>query len=131
MPHTYERDDDRRLITVKLIEPSSVDDILSAVERQAAEDTWEYAMLYDLRSVAQLLSEADVQTVADRVKAIGRGRMRGSVGIAIDVKPQWLRIGIRYSELTRKIHVVEVLLTAAQLDDWLARNTARHTRGHN
>jgi hypothetical protein len=130
MPHTYERDDDRRLITVKLIEPSSVDDILSAVDRQAAEDAWEYAMLYDLRSVAQLLSEADVQTVADRVKAIGRGRMRGPVGIAIDVKPQWLRIGIRYSELTRKIHVVEVLLTATQLDDWLARNTGRHARGH-
>jgi hypothetical protein len=130
MPHTYERDDDRRLITVKLIDPSSVDDILSAIDRQAAEDTWEYAMLYDLRSVSQLLSEAEVQTVADRVKGIGRGRVRGPVGIAIDVKPQWLRIGIRYSELTRTIHVVEVLLTAPQLDDWLARNTARHTRGH-
>jgi hypothetical protein len=128
MPIIYERDDDRHLITVKLVEPSSVDDILSAVDRQAAEDTWEYAMLYDLRSVTQLLSEADVQTVADRVKAIGGGRVRGPVGIAIDVKPQWLRIGIRYSELTRKIVMVEVLLTNAQLDEWLARNGRRHPR---
>jgi hypothetical protein len=122
MPTTYERDDDRRLITVRLIEPSSVDDILAAVDRQAAEDTWEYAMLYDLRSLTQMLTEAEVQAVADRVKSIGGGRLRGPVGIAIDVKPEWLRLGIRYAELTRKIVVVEVLLTAAQLDDWLARN---------
>jgi hypothetical protein len=128
MPHTYERDDDRRLITVKLIEPSSVDDILSAVDRQAAEDTWAYAMLYDLRSVTQLLSEADVRRVADHVKAIGGGRQRGTVGIAIDVKPEWLRIGIKYSEMTRKVIVVEILLTAAQLDDWLLRNTRRGVR---
>ena len=128
MPHTYERDDDRRLITVKLIEPSSVDDILSAVDRQAAEDTWEYAMLYDLRSVTQLLSETDVRVVADHVKAIGGGRQRGTVGIAIDVKPEWLRIGIKYSEMTRKVLVVEILLTAAQLDDWLLRNTRRRPR---
>jgi hypothetical protein len=122
MPTTYERDDDRRLITVRLIEPSSVKDILAAIDRQAAEDTWEYAMLYDLRSLTQMLTEAEVQAVADRVKSIGGGRLRGPVGIAIDVKPEWLRLGIRYSELTRKIVVVEVLLTAAQLDDWLARN---------
>ncbi len=122
MSFIYDRNDDRRLIAVRLIEPTSVDDILAAVNRQAAEETWEYAMLYDLRSVTQIVSEADVQRVADRVKALGGGRVRGPVGIAIDVKPQWLRIGIRYSELTRKVNVVEVLLTSAQLDDWLARN---------
>ena len=122
MPIAYERDDDRRLITVKLIEPSSVDDILSAIDRQAAEETWEYAMLYDLRSVAQILTEVDVQQIADRVRTVGAGRARGPVGLAIDVRAEWLRLGIRYSEVTRKMVLVEVLLTPTQLDDWLARN---------
>ena len=121
MPHTYESDDDRRLITVKLIEPSSVDDILSAVDRQAAEDTWGYAMLYDMRAVTNPSTEADLQVPA-RVKAAGGGRPRGPVGLAVGAQPDQFRMGLRYTNLTRTLMTVEVLLTPAQVDDWLLRN---------
>ena len=41
MVGNYERDDDRRLITATLIEPSSMDDFVAVVERQATKDTWD------------------------------------------------------------------------------------------
>jgi hypothetical protein len=56
MPMAYARDDQRRLITVMVTEPYSLGDLLSVLDRQAAEDTWEYAMLYDLRAVTRVLS---------------------------------------------------------------------------
>jgi hypothetical protein len=125
MPITYERDDQRRLITVTVTEPFALDDMLGAIDRQAAEDTWEYAMLTDLRGMTTLSTEADLQQLADRVKAVGGGRARGPVGVAVDARPERFRLGLRYSELTRKLVNVEVLLSEAQLDDWLARNARR------
>ena len=125
MPMTYERDDQRRLITVTMTDPYALDEILSAIDRQMAEDTWTYAVLSDLRDVTVLWADVDLQQIADRVKAVGRGRERGPVGIAVDARPAGLRMGLTYMELTRKIVDVEVLLTATQVDDWLARNGQR------
>jgi hypothetical protein len=122
---TYERDDQRRLITVTVTEPYSVDDILSVIDRQAAEDTWEYAMLYDLRAATLALREADLLQIADRVKVVGRGRERGPVGMAVGARPEMFRMGLKYAEMTRKLINLEVLLTSAQLDGWLARNAPR------
>ena len=121
MPIAYERDDSRRLITVTATEPYAVGDILSAIDRQAAEDTWGYAVLYDLRAV-QVLTDAGAQRLVDRVKAVGGARQRGPVGMAIGTQAEQFRRGLQYSELTGKIADVEVLLTTAQLDDWLGRN---------
>jgi hypothetical protein len=50
MPITYERDDSRRLITVTVTEPYAVEDILGVIDRQAAEGTWMYALLYELHA---------------------------------------------------------------------------------
>jgi hypothetical protein len=125
MPIAYERDDQRRLITVTVTEPYSVDDILSVIDRQAAEDTWGYAMLYDLRAATLALREADLLQIADRVKVVGGGRERGPVGMAVGVRPEMFRMGLMYAGLTRKLINLEVLLTSAQLDGWLARNAPR------
>ena len=127
MPIAYERDDQRRLITVTVTEPYSVDDILSAIDRQAAEDTWGYAMLYDLRAVTFASTEADLQRMADRVKAVGGGRERGPVGAAVGARPEMFRMGLRYTELTRKLMNVEVLLTSTQIEGWMARNARRRS----
>src|SRR5207245_2590389 len=125
MPIAYERDDQRRLITVTVTEPYSVDDILSVIDRQAAEDTWEYATLHDLRGVTDASTLADLQQLADRVKAVGGGRERGPVGIAIRARPALFLAGLMYSKLTREFMTVEVLLTPEQLDAWLARSASR------
>jgi hypothetical protein len=122
MPIAYERDDPRQMIVVTVTDPYSVDDILSVIDRQAAENTWEYAILYDLRGVMHASVEAGLQQLADRVRAAGAGRERGPVGVAIGARPVLFRVGLIYAELTRTLMTVEVLLTPAQLEDWLARN---------
>jgi hypothetical protein len=128
MPITYERDDRRRLITVTVTEPYSLDDIRGVIDRQASEDTWRYAMLYDLRAVTDASAEADLQQIADRVQAVGRGRERGQVGIAIRARPSLFLVALTYSRLTKGFVTVEVLLSAAQIDAWLARNAPSASR---
>jgi hypothetical protein len=125
MPMTYERDDARRLITVTVTEPYTVEEICGAIDRQAAENTWDYAMLYDLRSGAHIATEADLQQLAVRAKVAGGGRERGPVGLAIAAQfaiAAQSRWGLLYTEPIRQLVSVEVLLTAAQLDGWLDRN---------
>ena len=123
MPITYERDDQRRLVAVTVTEPFSVDELLGVIDRQAAEDTWAYAMFYDLRLLTTI--DLDLQQLAEHVRRVGGGRDRGPVGIAISNRPELFRLGLKYSEMTRKIATVEMLLTAMQVDDWLARNARR------
>ena len=102
MPIAYQRDDQRRLITVTVTEPCSVDDIISVIDRQADEDTWEYALLYDLRALTDASTEADLQQIAERVKVVGGGRERGPVGIAIRARPALFLLGLMYANLTKE-----------------------------
>jgi hypothetical protein len=122
MPIDYKRDDDRQLITVTLTEPHSVDDILSAIDRQAAEGTWGYAMLYDSRALTHTSNESELRQIAARVKAAGAGRERGPVGMAIGARPAVFLVGLMYAQLVREVVSVEVLLTEAQIAAWLTRN---------
>jgi hypothetical protein len=122
MPITYEPHDQRQLITVTVTEPCAVDDILRAIERQSADDTWEYAVLYDLRGATDASAEAVLQQIADRVKVVEGGRERGQVGVAIRARPALFLLAQMYTKLMREIVAVEVLLSAAQTDAWLARN---------
>ena len=69
MPVAYERDNDRCLITATLTEPASMVEFVSVVERQAAEDTWDYALLYDLRGLTiHAHSSVALQQFIDRVQ---------------------------------------------------------------
>jgi hypothetical protein len=125
MPIAYQRDDQRWLITVTVTEPCTVDDISSAIDRQAAEDTWEYALLCDLRAITDASTEADLQQLAERVKVAGGERERGPVGIAIRARPALFLLALMYTKLIQDFVSVEVLLTAAQIDAWSVRNTVR------
>jgi hypothetical protein len=125
MPIAYQRDDQRWLITVTLTEPCTVNDISSVIDRQATEDTCEYALLYDLRAITDASAEADLQQLAERVKVTGGERELGPVGIAIRARPALFLLGLMYTKLIKEFVSVEVLLTAAQIDAWLVRNTVR------
>jgi hypothetical protein len=98
MPIEYERDDERRLVVLTMTDPYALLEILSAIDRQMAEDTWTYAVLSDLRAVIDLWTESDLQQIADRVKAVGSGRERGPVGIAVNARPAGLRMGLTYTD---------------------------------
>ena len=122
MPIVYQRDDQRRLITVTMTEPCSVDDISSVIDRQAGEGTWEYGMLYDLRAMTDASTEAGLQQIAERVKVSGGERERGPMGIAIRAQPALFLLGMMFAKLVKGLATVEVLLTAGQIDAWLVRN---------
>ena len=124
MPIEFVRDDRRRLAIVTVKEPTSIDEILGVIERRASDDAWGYAVLYDLRAVTKASADTDLQHIADRVQALGAGRQRGEVGIAIQPLPALFLLGLMFTKLTRDFLTVEVLLSAAQIDAWLARNTS-------
>jgi hypothetical protein len=127
MPIAYQRNDHRRLITVTVTGECSADDITGVIDRQADENTWEYALLYDLRAMTASSTEADLQRIAERVQVVGGGRKRGPVGIAIRPRPAVFLEGLMYATLTKGLVAIEILLTVAQVDSWLARN-ALHLR---
>ena len=122
MSIAYERDDRRQLITVVVTEPYSLEDFLNVINRQSSEDTWAYAILYDLRGLTVAANEEDLLQMAARVGDVGASRERGPVGIVIRPRPALFLAGLMYTKLTRELMTVEVLLTQAQVDAWLARN---------
>jgi hypothetical protein len=125
MPIAYERDDIRRLITATLTEPSSMADFVSVVERQAAEDTWDYALLYDLRGLTIHPDPSlELQQFVDRVQSLGAGRTRGPVAAIIAPRPDVVRSSLVTAQLTKGRLNFEVLLDAEQLAAWLGRTTA-------
>jgi hypothetical protein len=125
VPTVYERDDDRRLITLTITEPYSVEDVMSAIERQMTENTWEYAMLYDMRATARLSTIEEARLITNRVQALSGGRTRGPVAMAISGRPEQLRAGVEFASANRGMAIPEILLTAMQLYDWIARNAPR------
>jgi hypothetical protein len=128
MPIAYQRDDQRRLITVTMTEPCSVNDVSKVIDRQAGEDMWEYALLYDLRAMTDASTEAALQQIAERVKVVGE-RERSPLGIVIPTRPALFLLGLMYAKLIKEFVTVEVLLTAAQIDTWLVRNAPGGSSG--
>src|SRR5688500_3392550 len=100
MPIMYQRDDQRRLIIVTVTEPCSVDDISSAIDRYAGEGMSEYALLYDLRAMTDASTEANLQQIAERLKAPG-GECGGPMGIAIRAKPALFLMGMMCAKLVK------------------------------
>ena len=129
MPVTHERDDARRLITVKVTDPYDRADILQVINRQASDDTWEYALLYDLRATKNDPAEADLHEFAARVRAFAGGRPRGPVAVVIGPRPKLFQIGRTYAEMIKDFAELELLFTDAQVADWLQRNARRGRRG--
>ena len=125
MPIEYERDDRRRLITVTLTEPYSLDELLNQTDRQWAEDTWEYAIFYDGRTTGHVPPASDLKQLVDHMYVVGGGRPRGAVGVAIPRRPEMLRGGLQLAKLAGPLRDLEVLLTEEQVAGWLARHARR------
>lgn len=69
-PITYARDDVRHRITVMIIGPAHLEGLTGVIERQAAEGTWGYALLYDERAVTEALSVDDTRTLVTLVSQL-------------------------------------------------------------
>jgi hypothetical protein len=125
MPIDYQRDDSRRLVTVTLTEPYTLDEILSQVDRQWAEHIWEYAVLYDARTAARVTPPHELQQLVDRVRIVGAERPRGPAGVAIPLRPDMLRGGLHLAKLAGPLRNIEILLSETQVEAWLTRHAPR------
>jgi RecJ-like exonuclease len=122
MPITYERDDARTRIDVTLAGTVTVEDLLSIVDRQAAEQTWHYALYYDARRITK-----DAAGTVDEVRRVLRHVVetsathgaRGPVAIVTD-NPADYSIVRMYSTLGADQHVtVEVFRDPSDALRWL------------
>jgi hypothetical protein len=122
MPTDCQRDDRRRLITITLTEPFSFDELLAQVDRQWAEDAWDYAVLYDGRANEYVRPASELERLVDHVQVVGRGRPRGPVGIIIPPRSEMIQRGIQFAARLRRPRNVEILLNQTQVDEWIARH---------
>ena len=122
MPIDYRRDDHRRLITVTLTEPFSFDELLSQTDRQWAEHTWEYAVLYDTRASFHVSPKTEIQQLLERTQIVGGGRPRGPVGVAIPPRADIFGGGLLLAQLSGPSRDLEILVNEGQVERWLARH---------
>jgi len=89
VPIGIARDDEQRRITVTVSDPWSVEEIAIAVDRQLAEQVWNYGTLYDLRGSSWVPSEPDVMWLVKRgQQQIARHGARGPVAVLLDANNQ-------------------------------------------
>ncbi|MEP6935170.1 MAG: hypothetical protein ABI988_14750, partial [Nitrospirota bacterium] len=125
MPIEYQRDDQRRLIRITMTDPFSFDDLLSQTDRQWAERTWDYAVLYDSRASQHIPPPGELQRLVEHTQMIGGGRSRGPVGVAIPRKSEAVRRGLDLAERSGPLRDIEILLNETQIASWLVRHAAR------
>jgi hypothetical protein len=125
MPIDYQRDDRRRLITVTVTEPFSFDELLNQTDRQWTENTWEYAILYDSRTTLHRFPPMEVEQILARTQAIGKGRPRGPVGVAIPVRGEMVTSGLQLAKQGGPDRDIEILLNVVQIDAWIVRHAPR------
>jgi len=122
MPITYERDDRRCRIQVRLTGVVTVEDLLAIVDRQAAEGTWHYSLCYDARHVTK-----EAASSVDEVRRVLRHTVetsathgdRGPVAIVTD-NPADYTIVRMYAALGAPQRItVEVFRDPADAIRWL------------
>jgi hypothetical protein len=125
MPIDYQRDDQRRLIVVILIDPVSFDDLTGATDRQWADGAWDYAILYDSTGTSTVRPPDEIQRLIDHTRSVGGARPRGPVGVAIPPRPDLLRQGLELADRGGPMRDIEILLNETQVNSWLVRHAVR------
>jgi hypothetical protein len=125
MPIDYQRDDHRRLITVTVTEPFSFDELLNQTDRQWAEETWEYAVLYDSRATVHLYPPSELHDLLTRTQVVGGGRKRGPVGVAIPPRAEMFNSGQQLATLGGPGRDIEILMNVEQISAWIGRQAPR------
>jgi hypothetical protein len=122
MSLTYERDDVRRRITVITAGVVTGREILAMVDRQAAEGTWSYAMLYDASTVDSVASADEVRVLERHVAMLSRAYgPRGAVAV-LTREPAIFGMVRMYATLGESSHqCVDVFRNPPDAERWLAQ----------
>ena len=125
MPITYHLDDERRRITVTVSGLTTVDDILALINRQIADQTWAYALLYDFTEMPQLPETADVARIADHVRVAAKQHGRRGPVAVVSRHPEVLGTARQYSGIEADTDPVAFFTTRHDAERWLSQAQAR------
>ncbi len=119
----YERDDARRFVIATGVGPFAASEILTVIERQRAEGTWGYGMLYDLRRTTGHPSLAELRTIMEKVSSLDQTtRSRGPVAM-VTTDPNFYLAGCAYAAMWRMTLRINVFRDRAEAIEWLATET--------
>jgi CheY-like chemotaxis protein len=119
----YVRDDARRRIRVTATVPLGAPDIEAIFNRQAAEGTWSFDILYDLRAIHGATTRADANQSAELLQRyVGEHGRRGRVAV-VTREIRMLGIAQGYArDGARDGVAVEVFWDLPEAEDWLDRD---------
>lgn len=127
MPISSAVDHQRRLITHTQTDPMTFEDMRAAIDRQWADQTWAYAVLWDARALAASVPMSELRRLSVYIEGVGSGHTRGPVGIFIAPSADTVRTGIEYASGSGHSRELEILLNQGQVDAWLARHAIRRS----
>jgi hypothetical protein len=127
MPISAAVDHQRRLITNTATDPVTFEDMCAAIDRQWADQTWAYAVLWDARALAAAAPMSELQRLSVYTEGVGAGHKRGPAGIVITPSGNTVRTGIAYASGPARSRDLEILLNQGQVVAWLARHAIRRS----
>jgi hypothetical protein len=120
VPITYERDDARCVVTVTIDGAFDLREIIATLNRQASEDSWHYARLYDHRHIQPPPTNDDVRGLLDAVRRhIREYGPRGPVAVVAD-QPAVYGMVRMYMTLADEEPAVAVFRDVPAARVWLA-----------
>jgi hypothetical protein len=116
----YQRDDERRRIAITTDAHVKLEDLISIIERQAAEGAWRYGILYDARARANDPTMEQVHQLVLRVGTLTTSRgPRGPVAI-VTTNPRLFKMSRAYATLGKLTALdAAVFTTIAEAEQWL------------
>jgi hypothetical protein len=116
---TYDRDDDKRRIVIKIAGPFDLSATLAIVAHLAADASrWSYGILYDAHDLTGLPSMIDLQMVVDRVQIVIAQRPRGPVAVVTSEAAIYELARVYAHRLIGKVNV-RVFRTLGDAHEWL------------
>ena len=120
MPVRYQRDDERRRILITTEWPFDLDELKANLDRQIAEGTWSYGVIYDARGFVGDPPSHDVLTMLSHYvgRLIAHHGPRGPVAL-VAVKPAWYGMHRMYSMQNADVSLVRPCKDFAEAEQWL------------
>lgn len=116
----YQRDDARQRILVVATDPITPDEIVAMIDRQAAEDTWSYAMIYDFRGANWFPTTDDLSRFVARARNLSASHgPRGRVALLV-ARDVAYGMGRMYSVLAESAGIdANVFRSHEEAEAWL------------
>jgi hypothetical protein len=118
MPFEYERDDERRRITIRVTGKIDIAEAFAVVDRHRTENVWGYGMLYDLISLEGAPDPSQVAQVSDYVQRHAGQRPRGPVAF-VTTNPVAFEMVRMYSMMNRNDLRVAAFHSMDAAERWL------------